>query len=59
LVDETNRYIILCEVNAGFVTSSFKKEALKLVSDISVKELKNHNISLPFPVEDKFVQLFA
>jgi hypothetical protein len=60
LLHDTLKYLQkLCEVNSGFVTSSFKKEALKLVRDISVKELKNHNISLPFPVEDKLVQLFA
>jgi hypothetical protein len=60
LVHDTLHYLQrLCEVNAGFVTTSFKKEALKLVRDISVKELKSHNISLPFPVEDKLVQLFA
>ncbi|MEH7335232.1 hypothetical protein V7161_21640 [Neobacillus drentensis] len=60
LLRDTLQYLQkLCEVNQGFVTSSFKKEALKLVRDISVKELKHHNISLPFPVEEKLVQLFA
>ncbi|MEH7075819.1 hypothetical protein [Neobacillus drentensis] len=60
LLNDTLKYLQkLCEVNAGFVTSSFKKEALKLVRDISVKELRNHNISLPFPLEDKIVQLYA
>jgi hypothetical protein len=44
-------------VNAGFVTKTFKKEALRLVQDISVNELKKHNISLPFPVEEKIVKL--
>ena len=60
LLNDTLKYLQkLCEVNAGFVTNSFKKEALKLVRDISVKELRNHNISLPFPIEDKIVQLYA
>jgi hypothetical protein len=57
--DTLNHLQKLCEVNAGFVTTTFKKEALKLVRDISVKELKSHKISLPFPIEDKLVQLFA
>lgn len=47
----------LCEINDGFVTHSFKKEAIKLVRDISVKELKKHNISLPFPIEEKLIHL--
>jgi len=60
LLHDTLKYLQkLCEVNNGFVTNSFKKEALKLVRDISLKELKNHNISLPFPVEDNVVQLLA
>ncbi|MFZ7943934.1 hypothetical protein [Neobacillus sp. 19] len=60
MVRDTLQYLQrLCEVNAGFITSTFKKEALKLVHDISVKELKNHNVSLPFPVEDKLVRLHA
>jgi hypothetical protein len=57
MVRDTLQYLQkLCEVNAGFVTQTFKKEALKIVQDISVKELKNHNISLPFPVEEKIVK---
>ncbi len=60
LLHDTLQYLQkLCEVNEGFVTSTFKKEALKLVQDISVKELKNHNITLPFPVEDKLIRLHA
>jgi hypothetical protein len=58
MVRDTLQYLQrLCEVNAGFVTQTFKKEALKLVQDISVKELKNHNISLPFPIEEKLVHI--
>jgi hypothetical protein len=57
-VRDTLQYLQkLCEVNAGFVTKTFKKEALRLVQDISVNELKKHNISLPFPVEEKIVKL--
>ncbi|MHC0037756.1 hypothetical protein [Pseudoneobacillus sp. C159] len=47
----------LCEINAGFVTQTFKKEALKLVQDVSFKELKKHNITLPFSVEDNLVPI--
>jgi hypothetical protein len=58
MVRDTLQYLQrLCEVNAGFVTQTFKKEALKLVRDVSVKELQKHNISLPFTVEDNVVQL--
>lgn len=58
MLQDTVQYLQkLCEVNAGFVTHTFKKEALKLVQDISVKELKNKNISLPFPLEEKLIQL--
>jgi hypothetical protein len=58
LVRDTLQYLQkLCEVNAGFVTKTFKKEALRLVQDISVNELTKHNISLPFPVEDKIIKL--
>jgi hypothetical protein len=58
LLRDTLQYLQkLCELNDGFVTHSFKKEALKLVRDISVKELKNHNISLPFPIEEKLILL--
>ncbi|PAE44378.1 hypothetical protein [Bacillus sp. 7884-1] len=57
MVRDTLQYLQkLCEVNAGFVTQTFKKEALKIVQDISVKELINHNISLPFPVEEKIIK---
>ncbi|MGX6445358.1 hypothetical protein ACWM35_19265 [Neobacillus sp. K501] len=64
MVRDTLQYLEkLCEVNAGFVTQTFKKEALKIVQDISVNELKNHNITLPFPMEEKVIpmnnQLFA
>ncbi|MFD2444588.1 hypothetical protein ACFSO7_11480 [Bacillus sp. CGMCC 1.16607] len=58
MVRDTLQYLQkLCEINAGFVTQTFKKEALKLVRDVSVKELNKHNISLPFPVEDNLVHL--
>ncbi|WP_028401719.1 hypothetical protein [Ectobacillus panaciterrae] len=58
LLQDTLQYLQkLCEINDGFVTPSFKKEALKLVRDISVKELKKYNISLPFPIEEKLIYL--
>lgn len=58
MVRDTLQYLQkLCEVNAGFVTQTFKKEALKIVQDVSVKELKNHNITLPFPVEEKVIHM--
>nr|WP_263324930.1 hypothetical protein [Neobacillus sp. Marseille-Q6967] len=58
MVRDTLQYLQkLCEVNSGFVTQTFKKEALRLVQDVSLKELKNHNISLPFPVEEKVVSI--
>lgn len=47
----------LCEINDGFVTPSFKKEALKLVRDISVVELKKRNILLPFSIEEQVIHL--
>lgn len=58
MVRDTLQYLEkLCEVNAGFVTQTFKKEALKIVQDISVNELKNHNITLPFPMEEKVIPM--
>lgn len=58
MVRDTLQYLQkLCEVNAGFVTQTFKKEALRIVQDISVNELKNHKISLPFPVEEKIIHM--
>ncbi len=58
LLQDTLQYLQkLCEINDGFVTHSFQKEALKLVRDISVTELKKHNISLPFPIEKQLVHL--
>ncbi|MFP7297326.1 hypothetical protein [Neobacillus niacini] len=58
LVRDTLQYLQkLCEVNSGFITKTFKKEALRLVHDISVTELQKHNFSLPFPVEEKVVKL--
>ncbi|MFL0365764.1 hypothetical protein [Bacillus sp. PK3_68] len=58
LLQDTVQYLRkLCEINEGFVTHTFKKEALQLVRDISVKELKKHDVCLPFSVEDKLVHL--
>lgn len=58
LLNDTLQYLQrLCDINDGFVTHTFKKEALKLVRDISEKELKKHNISLPFPIEEKLINL--
>ena len=58
MVRDTLQYLQkLCEVNVGFVTQTFKKEALKLVRDVSVKELNKHNITLPFSVEDNIVHM--
>lgn len=58
MLRETLQYLQkLCVVNDGFITPTFKKEALKLVRDISVKELKKRNISLPFQFDDKLIQL--
>ncbi|MFK2824590.1 hypothetical protein QYG89_02610 [Bacillus sp. B190/17] len=47
----------LCEVNEGFVTHTFKEEALQLVRDISVKELEKSDVSLPFSLERKLIHL--
>jgi hypothetical protein len=58
LLQDTLQYLQkLCEINDGFITHSFQKEALKLVRDISVTELKKHNISLPFPIEKQLIHL--
>lgn len=58
LLQDAIRYLQkLCQVNSGFITNSFKKEALKLVDDISVNELKNRNVSLPFPLEEKIIPI--
>ncbi|MBM7647414.1 hypothetical protein JOC78_000335 [Bacillus ectoiniformans] len=58
LMDETLLYLRkLCEVNDGFVTNSFKKEALKLVQDISVTELQKRKVQLPFPIENNLVMM--
>ncbi|WP_141430580.1 hypothetical protein [Bacillus sp. 03113] len=58
LVDETLQYLQkLCEVNEGYVTTSFKKEALKLVQDISVTELEKRKVVLPFPLENNLIQM--
>jgi hypothetical protein len=58
MLQDTLQYLQkLCEVNDGFVTNSFKKEAIKLVRDISIKELNNHNVALPFPIEENIIHL--
>ncbi|WP_129728524.1 MULTISPECIES: hypothetical protein [Bacillaceae] len=58
LLGDTLQYLQkLCEINDGFVTHTFKKEALKLIRDISVNEFKKHDISLPFQIEDNLVHL--
>ncbi|KKB33987.1 hypothetical protein [Bacillus thermotolerans] len=58
LLSESIQYLQkLCEVNEGFVTHTFKKEALQIVRDISVKELKRCGVTLPFQVEEKLVHL--
>jgi hypothetical protein len=64
LLTETLQYLRkLCEINNGFITSTFKKETIKLVRDISIKELKKRNFNLPFQIEDNLIpqnaQLFA
>jgi hypothetical protein len=58
LLNESMRYLTkLCRVNDGFITKSFKKEALKLIRDISVKELDKHKFKLPFSIEDNLVHI--
>ncbi len=58
LLRDTLQYLRkLCEINDGFVTHSFKKEALKLVRDISINELKKRAVSLPFPIEENLIHL--
>jgi hypothetical protein len=58
LLDESLQYLAkLCKINDGFVTKSFKKEALKLVRDISVKELDRRKFKLPFSIEGNLVHL--
>lgn len=51
LLEETVDYLKkLCELNHGFVTPTFEKEALRLVKDISLKEINKQKINLPFKV---------
>jgi hypothetical protein len=58
LLNETLQYLTkLCKVNDGFVTKSFKKEALKLIRDISVKELDKRKFKLPFSIEGNLVHM--
>ncbi len=58
MLNNTSLYLQkLCEINTGFVTPTFKREALRLVQDISVKELEKKNISLPFQIEDKLIHI--
>jgi hypothetical protein len=56
MLRDTIKYLErLCEINEGFVTHTFKKEAIKLVRDISMTELKKHEIVLPFAFEEKLI----
>ncbi|WP_228460367.1 hypothetical protein [Cytobacillus dafuensis] len=56
LLTDTLQYLQrLCEINDGFITPTFKKEALVLVRNISVKELEKKNITLPFIIEDNLI----
>jgi hypothetical protein len=58
MTEETLRYLRkLCEVNEGFVTNSFKKEALKIVRDVSVIEIEKRKVILPFTVENNLVMM--
>jgi len=58
MTEETLRYLRkLCEVNEGFVTNSFKKEALKLVRDVSIDELEKRHVDLPFALESNVVAM--
>lgn len=58
LLADTLQYLLkLCKINDGFVTPTFKKEALRLVRDISVTELEKQNVSLPFQIEDNLIHL--
>jgi hypothetical protein len=58
LLYKTLQYLTkLCKVNDGFVTMSFKKEALRLIRDISVKELERRKFKLPFSIEDNLVHI--
>jgi hypothetical protein len=58
LLNETFQYLAkLCRVNEGFVTQPFKKEAVKLVRDLSPKELEKRKFKLPFAVEDNLLHL--
>ncbi|WNS74909.1 hypothetical protein RRV45_18805 [Bacillus sp. DTU_2020_1000418_1_SI_GHA_SEK_038] len=57
MLTDTLQYLQrLCELNDGFVTPTFKKEALVLVRDISVKELEKENVILPFSIDDNLIQ---
>ncbi|WP_249365468.1 hypothetical protein [Cytobacillus citreus] len=56
LLADTLQYLQrLCEINDGFITPTFKKEALVLVRDISMEELEKKNITLPFIIEDNLI----
>lgn len=58
MTEETLRYLRkLCEVNEGFVTNTFKKEALKLVKDVSVEEIEKRDVTLPFQFESNVVSI--
>jgi hypothetical protein len=58
MLHDTLQYLQkLCRINDGFITPTFKKEALRLVRDISVKELEKRNFSLPFQFDNNLIQL--
>ncbi|WP_046175237.1 hypothetical protein [Domibacillus indicus] len=58
MTEESLRYLKkLCEVNEGFVTNSFKKEALRLVRDVSVDELEKRHVNLPFAIDSNVVSI--
>lgn len=58
LMNETLHYIKrLCEINQGFVTRTFRDELIKLVRDVSVKEIENEKITLPIKIEENIIQL--
>lgn len=54
LLSEAIQYLRkLCEINQGFVTRPFKEELIRLVRDISMEEIQNHNLSLPISLEEQ------
>jgi hypothetical protein len=47
----------LCEINQGFVTRTFRDELIKLVRDVSVKEVEKEEIKLPIKIEENIIQM--